>query len=46
MKVGIIGLGTMGKHAALNIQRAGFEEVDVRPEAITALRRLPTQLMF
>ena len=35
MKVGIIGLGTMGGNAAKNILRAGFWTVvhDLRPEA-------------
>ena len=36
MKVGFIGLGTMGKNAARNVRRAGFEMVvyDIRPEVI------------
>ncbi len=36
MRVGFVGLGTMGRNAALNVMRAGFELVayDVRPEAI------------
>ena len=35
MKVGFIGLGTMGGNAAKNILRAGFQTVvhDLRPEA-------------
>ena len=35
MKVGFIGLGTMGKNAALNLIRAGFQLVvhDIRTEA-------------
>ena len=39
MKVGFIGLGTMGRNAALNVARAGFEMVvfDVRPEALKRL---------
>ena len=39
MKVGFIGLGTMGRNAALNVARAGFEMVvfDVRPEALKPL---------
>lgn len=39
MKVGFIGLGMMGKNAALNIRRAGFEMAvyDVRQEAIDGL---------
>ena len=39
MKVGFIGLGTMGRNAALNIARAGFAMVvfDVRPEALKPL---------
>ncbi len=38
MKVGFIGLGTMGKNVANNVRRAGFEMVvyDIRPEAIAA----------
>jgi 3-hydroxyisobutyrate dehydrogenase len=38
MIVGFVGLGTMGKNAARNIRRAGFEMIvyDVRPEAIAA----------
>lgn len=37
MKVGFIGLGTMGGNAAKNILRAGFKTVvhDLRPEAAT-----------
>jgi 3-hydroxyisobutyrate dehydrogenase len=36
MIVGFIGLGTMGKNAARNVRRAGFDMVvfDIRPEAI------------
>jgi 3-hydroxyisobutyrate dehydrogenase-like beta-hydroxyacid dehydrogenase len=39
MKVGFIGLGTMGKNAALNIRRAGFDMVvyDIRSEAVAPL---------
>lgn len=39
MKVGFIGLGMMGRNAALNILRKGFETVvyDVRPEAFSPL---------
>jgi 3-hydroxyisobutyrate dehydrogenase-like beta-hydroxyacid dehydrogenase len=39
MKVGFIGLGTMGRNAALNVARAGFEMIafDVRPEALKPL---------
>ena len=39
MRVGFIGLGTMGKNAAANVRRAGFEMVvfDLRPEAIAGL---------
>ena len=39
MIVGIIGLGTMGRNAALNVRRAGFEMVvfDIRPQSIDAL---------
>jgi 3-hydroxyisobutyrate dehydrogenase-like beta-hydroxyacid dehydrogenase len=39
MKVGFIGLGTMGRNAALNVARKDFEMVvhDVRPEAMTPL---------
>lgn len=39
MKVGFIGLGTMGKNAAANIRRKGFEMVvhDIRPEAAEPL---------
>ena len=35
MKVGFIGLGTMGRHMAANLQKAGHEVVvhDVRREA-------------
>ncbi|RVA25805.1 hypothetical protein EN935_23550, partial [Mesorhizobium sp. M7D.F.Ca.US.004.03.1.1] len=46
MIVGFIGLGTMGRNAALNIRRAGFEMVvyDIRPQsmdALTAVGALP-----
>ena len=36
MKVGFIGLGTMGKNAARNVRRSGFEMVvyDIRPEVV------------
>lgn len=39
MKIGFIGLGTMGKNAAANVARAGFEMVvyDIRPEAAAPL---------
>lgn len=39
MKVGFIGLGTMGRNAAMNIRRAGFELTvhDLRREAANAL---------
>lgn len=39
MIVGFVGLGTMGRNAALNIQRAGFKMVvhDLRREAADAL---------
>lgn len=39
MKVGFIGLGTMGKNAAANIRRAGHDMVvyDIRPEAAEPL---------
>lgn len=39
MKVGFIGLGTMGRNAALNVASKGFQMVvyDVRPEATTPL---------
>src|SRR5438874_3916021 len=35
MKIGFIGLGTMGSHIARNLQTAGYELVvsDVRPDA-------------
>lgn len=35
MKVGFVGLGTMGRHMAANLQAAGYDLVvhDVRPEA-------------
>lgn len=39
MRVGFIGLGTMGKNAAANIRRKGFDLVvhDIRPEAAAPL---------
>ncbi len=39
MKVGFIGLGTMGKNAAANVARAGFPLVvyDIRPDAVAPL---------
>ena len=39
MIVGFIGLGTMGRNAALNIRRKGFRMVvhDIRPEALAPL---------
>ena len=39
MIVGFIGLGTMGRNAALNVRRAGFDMVvyDIRPEAAEPL---------
>ena len=39
MIVGFVGLGTMGRNAALNVRRAGFEMVvfDVRAEAMEPL---------
>jgi len=39
MKIGFIGLGTMGRNAALNVLRAGFELVvyDIRREAFAPL---------
>lgn len=39
MKVGFIGLGMMGRNAALNVARKGFDMVvhDVRPEAMAPL---------
>ena len=39
MKVGFIGLGMMGRNAALNVARKGFAMVvnDLRPEALTPL---------
>lgn len=39
MKVGFVGLGTMGRNAALNLRRAGFPLVvyDIRPEATAPL---------
>ena len=35
MKIGFIGLGTMGRHMAANLQKAGHELIvhDVRREA-------------
>ena len=42
MKIGFIGLGTMGANAARNLRKAGFDLMvyDIRPAAISAL--LPT----
>jgi 3-hydroxyisobutyrate dehydrogenase len=39
MKVGMIGLGAMGRNVAMNIRRAGFELTvhDIRPEACAPL---------
>ncbi|CAN1519476.1 MmsB 3-hydroxyisobutyrate dehydrogenase and related beta-hydroxyacid dehydrogenases [Paracoccaceae bacterium] len=39
MRVGFIGLGTMGKNAAANVRRKGFEMVvhDIRPDAAAPL---------
>ena len=39
MRVGFIGLGRMGRNAALNVARKGFEMVvyDIRPEAMQPL---------
>ena len=39
MKVGMIGLGTMGRNVALNIRRAGFAMTvhDIRPDAAASL---------
>jgi 3-hydroxyisobutyrate dehydrogenase-like beta-hydroxyacid dehydrogenase len=39
MKIGFIGLGMMGKNAAANLRRAGFDMVvyDIRPEAAEPL---------
>ena len=39
MRIGFIGLGTMGKNAAANIRRHGFDMVvyDIRPEAMEGL---------
>ena len=39
MKVGMIGLGAMGRNVAINIRRAGFELAvhDIRPEACARL---------
>ena len=36
MRVGFVGLGTMGRNAAQNVRRAGFEMTvyDIRPEAV------------
>jgi 3-hydroxyisobutyrate dehydrogenase len=38
MIVGFVGLGTMGKNAARNVRRAGFDMVvyDIRPDAVKA----------
>jgi len=45
MIVGFIGLGTMGRNAALNVRRAGYEMVvfDVRPEALAPLTAVGAQ---
>lgn len=42
MRVGFIGLGTMGKNAAANIRRKGFDMVvyDIRPEAHEMLEKM------
>ena len=39
MKVGMIGLGAMGRNVAMNIRRAGFELTvhDIRPDACAPL---------
>lgn len=39
MIIGFIGLGTMGRNAALNVRRAGFDLVvyDIRPDALAPL---------
>ena len=39
MRIGFIGLGTMGKNAAASIRRHGFDMVvyDIRPEAMEGL---------
>ncbi|MCT8330588.1 NAD(P)-dependent oxidoreductase [Albidovulum sediminis] len=39
MKIGFIGLGTMGRNAAANVRRAGFDMVvhDLRAEAVAPL---------
>ena len=39
MRIGLIGLGTMGKNAAASIRRHGFDMVvyDIRPEAMEGL---------
>jgi 3-hydroxyisobutyrate dehydrogenase len=39
MKIGFIGLGTMGRNAAANLLRAGFDLTvyDLRPEAVAGL---------
>jgi len=39
MIVGFIGLGTMGRNAALNVRRAGFDMIvyDIRPDALAPL---------
>jgi len=46
MKVGFIGLGMMGRNAALNIRRAGFAMVvhDIRDEATAALAEKGAQV--
>ncbi|MGH7057830.1 MAG: NAD(P)-dependent oxidoreductase, partial [Acetobacteraceae bacterium] len=40
MRIGFIGLGTMGRHMAANLQRAGHQLAvhDVRPDAADAYR--------
>lgn len=45
MKVGFIGLGTMGRNAALNVRRAGYDMVvyDVRAEALKPLLEMGAQ---
>ena len=39
MIIGFIGLGTMGRNAALNVRRAGFDMIvyDIKPEAMEPL---------
>ncbi len=45
MIVGFIGLGMMGRNAALNVRRAGYDMVvfDVRPEALAPLTAVGAQ---